>query len=273
MLRVGTTTDVQFEVADRVALVTISRPQSRNAIARTTIVELANVLEQVALEDVSAVVLTGAGDRAFVSGGDLKDLAEITAPHAAEEMARSMRAVLDRVAALPVPVIAALNGHAIGGGAEVAVAADIRVASDDGRIGFTQSTLGIMPAWGGVERLTELVGRSRALLLLCAGQTVSAQQAFELGLVDVVVDRPGFQECWRSVAAGIATLSPAAAHSIKALVSTVRPATHPATEEAAVRAFAELWVAPDHWRLVEAAESRRRDETSRPGPTLSTTSR
>jgi enoyl-CoA hydratase/carnithine racemase len=255
---VSTREDVRLEVADGVGVVTIARPHARNAIALATIRELDEALAEVAAADVSAVVLTGEGDRAFVSGGDLKDFGRLRALSEAEEMAASMRRVLDRVATLPVPVVAALNGHALGGGAEVAVAADVRIAAADVRIGFNQSTLGIMPAWGGVERLTELVGRSRALLLLTSGRTVDAVRAERIGLVDEVVERAGFEEGWRSLAAAVASTPPQVVRAIKRLVAEVRPAVHPATAAEAVSAFAELWVAPDHWRLAEEADARRR---------------
>ena len=112
-----------------------------------------------------ALVIKGAGDKAFVSGGDLKELSALRTEEDAAAMARRMRSICDQLADFPAPVVAALNGHAFGGGAEVAVAADIRVAADDIKIAFNQVQLEIMPAWGGAERLAALVGKSRALLL------------------------------------------------------------------------------------------------------------
>ena len=117
-----------------------------------------------------ALVIKGAGDRAFVSGGDLKELSALRTEEDAAAMAKRMRSICDQLAAFPAPVIAVLNGHAFGGGAEVAVAADIRVAADDIKIAFNQVTLEIMPAWGGAERLAALVGKSRALLLAGSGR-------------------------------------------------------------------------------------------------------
>src|SRR5262245_62201623 len=111
-------------------------------------------------------------------------------------MARSVRRLLDRVASFPVPVIAAVNGHALGGGAEVAIAADIRIAADDVKIGFNQVTLGIMPAWGGAERLAHAIGRSRALLAIATGELYDAASAQRLGLVDIVVPRASFEQEW-----------------------------------------------------------------------------
>src|SRR4029077_20460381 len=109
------------------------------------------------------LVIRGAGDRAFCAGGDLKELEHMRSEADAAAMAHQMRATLDRIPQLPIPVIAGLNGDALGGGAELALACDFRIAASHARIGFAQITLGLMPAWGASERLASLVGRSRAL--------------------------------------------------------------------------------------------------------------
>jgi len=166
--------DVTLDVTDGVAVLTIDRPQVRNAIGLNTMQELDTALTDAETANPAVLVVRGAGERAFVSGGDLKELSAIRDEAGAVEMATRMRRFLDRMASFPAPVIAALNGHALGGGAEVAVAADIRIAADDIRIGFTQAVLAIMPAWGGAERLAELVGRGRAMLLVGSGKTLTA---------------------------------------------------------------------------------------------------
>ncbi|MFZ3394128.1 enoyl-CoA hydratase/isomerase family protein, partial [Rhodococcus sp. 7Tela_A2] len=186
---------VDLELEDGLAIVTIDRPHARNAIAPETMDQLEKVLDAAA--GARALVIRGAGDKAFVSGGDLKELAKLRTHEEAAEMARQMRAICDRIAEFPAPVVAALNGHALGGGAEVAVAADIRVAADDIRIGFNQSTLAIMPAWGGAERLASLVGRGRALMLAGSGTILRAEEAERVGLVDRVLPRETFDEGWR----------------------------------------------------------------------------
>jgi enoyl-CoA hydratase len=238
---------VQLDIARRYAVITIARPHVRNAIALQTISELDEALDSVEASDASVLVLTGAGDRAFISGGDLKDLDRVRTHEEAAAMAMRMRDVLDRLATLPVPVIAAMNGHAFGGGAEVAVAADIRIAADDVMVGFTQMTLGIMPAWGGAERLADLVGRGRAMLLLTSGCVVTAQEAQDIGLVEKVVPRASFERGWRSLASSISAAPTEATRAIKSLLTQVRPPIHPTTREEAVRCFAELWIAPEHW--------------------------
>jgi enoyl-CoA hydratase len=142
---------VDLEFDDGLAVVTIDRPHARNAISLETMDQLEKALD--GADGAKALVLTGAGDRAFVSGGDLKELSALRTELEASSMAFRMRTICDRIARFPGPTIAALNGHALGGGAEFAVAADIRLAADDVKIGFNQVTLAIMPAWGGAERL------------------------------------------------------------------------------------------------------------------------
>ena len=148
-------------------MLTIDRPHARNAIALDTMEQLEKAIDAAA--GARALVIKGAGERAFVSGGDLKELSALRTEEDAAAMAKRMRSICDQLAAFPAPVIAALNGHAFGGGAEVAVAADIRVAADDIKIAFNQVALEIMPAWGGAERLAALVGKSKALLLAGSG--------------------------------------------------------------------------------------------------------
>jgi enoyl-CoA hydratase len=249
--------EVQLDVADGIALLTIDRPHARNAIGLRTMVELDETLTRAETSDATVLVIRGAGDRAFVSGGDLKELSAIRDEAGAVAMATQMRRFLDRIAAFPVPVIAALNGHSLGGGAEVAVAADMRIAADDVRIGFTQARLGIMPAWGGAERLAELVGRSRAMLLIGSGMTLTAEAAERVGLVDLVVPRDGFDAGWQEIAAGFASLPPNAARSIKHVVAAAKPSIHPTLEAEAVQRFAQLWAADDHWIAAERADNER----------------
>ncbi len=159
---------VDLEVDDGLAVLTIDRPHARNAIALDTMEQLEKALDAAA--GARTLVIKGAGDRAFVSGGDLKELSALRTVEDASAMAKRMRSICDQLAGFPAPVIAALNGHAFGGGAEVAVAADIRVAADDIKIAFNQVELEIMPAWGGAERLAALVGKSKALLLAGTGR-------------------------------------------------------------------------------------------------------
>jgi enoyl-CoA hydratase len=235
---------VDLELADGLAIITIDRPHARNAISLETMDQLEKALDGAA--GASALALTGAGDRAFVSGGDLKELSALRTELEASSMAFRMRSICDRIAGFPTPTIAALNGHALGGGAEFAVAADIRLAADDVKIGFNQVTLEIMPAWGGAERLVALVGYSKALLLAGTGSVLDAAEAERIGLVDKVLPRASFDQGWRAIAKSLAT-QPAA--EIKRIMKGV-------TTTEAVAAFARLWVANEHWAAAEKVMKR-----------------
>jgi enoyl-CoA hydratase/carnithine racemase len=241
--------DVTLELQGGVAILTVDRPAVRNAIGLATMDALEQALD--AASDADVLVIRGSGDRVFISGGDLKQLATIRTHEGAVAMAVRMRRLCDRIATFPAPVIAALNGHALGGGAEVAVAADIRVAAGDIQIGFTQATLAIMPAWGGAERLAALVGRSEALLLTTTGDRLDTAEAHRIGLIDRVYPREAFEDSWRALARRIAS-SPA--RPIKSVIAQAAPYHHPAHEQSAAAAFATLWTSDAHWAAVEAAK-------------------
>jgi enoyl-CoA hydratase/carnithine racemase len=211
---------------------------------------------------VRVAVIRGRG-RAFTAGMDVNVLAGLDVA-GAKALITALHEAIHAVHAAPFPVIAALNGHALGGGAEVAVAADIRVAADDIKIGFTQVRLAIMPAWGGAERLADLVGRNKALLLIGTGQTLDASDAERIGLLDVVAPRAGFEEAWRSLASQLAALGPDATRSIKATIAAARPHHHPSLEADAVRAFAKLWVSEAHWNAAARLDGKQRQGSQVP---------
>ena len=244
---------VDLEFDDGLAVLTIDRPHARNAISLDTMQQLENALD--AATGARTLVIRGAGDRAFVSGGDLKELSALRTEEDAAAMAKRMRSICDQLAGFPAPVIAALNGHAFGGGAEVAVAADIRVAADDIKIAFNQVDLEIMPAWGGAERLAALVGKGRALLLAGTGTALNAGEAERIGLVDLVFPRATFDEGWRSIARSLARHP---ATEIKRVISGVSP-------DEAIASFARLWVADAHWRAAERVMNRNASPQSAAG--------
>jgi enoyl-CoA hydratase/carnithine racemase len=241
-----------------VAVITIDRPEARNAIGFATVDELGAALDEVFGSDAAVLVLRGGGDRAFVSGGDLKELAAVRTHDEAVEMASRVRRLLDRVATSPIPVIAALNGHALGGGAEVAIAADVRIAADDVKIGFNQVALGIMPAWGGAERLVQVIGHGRALVAIATGELYDAPTARDVGLVDVVVPRAAFDDTWQGVARRMADTAPGTTRAVKSVIDAALPSSHPHLEQHATDVFARLWTADAHWAAAEALEEKRR---------------
>jgi enoyl-CoA hydratase/carnithine racemase len=240
------------------ARVTIDRPEARNALNLEAMGALDAALAKAAGWDVHVLFIRGGGDRAFVSGGDLKELESVREERFALDMAHRMRATLDRIPALPFPVVAVINGHAIGGGAEVAIACDYRLAADDVRIGFTQATLGLMPAWGGIERLVQAVGRGRALHLLTTGRTIDAQEALRIGLFEEVVPRPQLDERAKELAAELSAVPRGALAGIKRAAEAALPYARPELAERATADFARAWTDPAHWEALERAQARRR---------------
>ena len=175
-----------LDVRDRIATLTINRPDKLNALNDATISEIgASVDELMRNREVGGVVLTGAG-RAFVAGADIAVLAA-QGPVDARERARQGQEVFRRIEMAPKPVIAAVNGFALGGGCELAMACHVRVASEAAQFGQPEVKLGITPGFGGTQRLPRLVGRGRALQLLLTGERIDAREAFRIGLVNAVV--------------------------------------------------------------------------------------
>jgi enoyl-CoA hydratase/carnithine racemase len=249
--------DLTLEVRRGVATLSINRPKSRNALALQTMAELDHALDTVQAGRARVLVIRGAGTKAFCAGGDLKELEQIRSVTEAAAMARRMRATLDRLPQLSIPVIAGVNGDALGGGAELAVACDFRIAASHARIGFAQVTLGIMPAWGSNERLTELVGRGRALHLLLGGHAITATDALGVGLFEVVVPSDSFDARLAEIARSIAASPPATITGIKRSVDAVRPHRHQDLAPGAIEAFANTWAHPAHWKALATMEKRR----------------
>jgi len=176
-----------YEKKGPIAYVTLNRPKVLNALNQATWDDLRTAFED-ARDDaaVRGVILTGAGDKAFIAGADISELAHVTAVEA-QESSSFGQAVLDLIENLGKPVIAAVNGFALGGGCETAMACTIRVASENARLGQPEVKLGLIPGSGGTQRLPRLVGKGRALQLILSGETISAQEAYRIGLVNEVV--------------------------------------------------------------------------------------
>ncbi|HUG39015.1 MAG TPA: enoyl-CoA hydratase-related protein [Longimicrobiales bacterium] len=205
------------ERADGIATITINRPDKRNALNATVRRELVAACD--ALEDdadVRVVVLTGAGDRAFVAGADIGEFAERSAIE--QRTAMEGRRVFEVVASFPKPVIAALNGYALGGGCELALACDLRLAVRSARLGQPEVNLGLLPGGGGTQRLPRLVGHGTALRLILTGELIDAEEAYRIGLVDEVVEDGRLAERTRTLAAAMARNSPVALRLIKQAV-------------------------------------------------------
>ncbi len=209
--------NVLSELHGRVALVTINRPDKRNALDGPTRARLLDILDELqANPEVRVVVLTGAGDKAFIAGADISEFEGRSPMDQFRVM--SGRTVFDAVEAFPKPVIAALNGFTLGGGCELAMACDIRLAADSAKLGQPEVNLGIIPGGGGTQRLPRLVGTGAAYKLLYTGDLIGADEALRIGLVDEVVPAAGLRARALALAESVAQKSPVALQLIKEAV-------------------------------------------------------
>jgi 3-hydroxypropionyl-coenzyme A dehydratase len=178
---------IQLEPQADIAIIKINRPEALNALNTDVILELSRTIDIIGVDDgIKAVIITGVGERSFCAGADISYMVTIT-PIMAEKYASAAQDVLNKIEKLEKPVIAAINGFALGGGCELAMVCDIRIASSNAKIGQPEVTIGIPPGWGGTQRLLRIVGPSKAKELIFTGKTLSAEEAEQIGLVNKVV--------------------------------------------------------------------------------------
>lgn len=202
-----------------VATITINRPEALNAFSKEVVEEILNALDDIRTDEtVRVAVLTGAGEKAFSAGADIKAMVGMTALKARELslMGEKLCSALEN---LEKPVIAAINGYALGGGLEVAMACDLRVASETARMGQTEINIGLIPGWGGTQRLTRLIGKTKAKELVFTGKMIDAKTAEQLGIVNLVASADKFRESVREFAQELASKAPVAVKVSKALIN------------------------------------------------------
>lgn len=236
---------IDFEQQDGVATVRLNRPEKLNSLTSEMILSLSDLFRGFASDSsLRAVILTGTGEKAFCVGTDIGELAERDEAEA-QNISRRGQTLCDLIEQCPVPVIAALNGMAVGGGCEVALACHIRLAAANVRFSLPETRLAIMPGYGGTQRMPREVGRSRALEIMLGGREVSAADAERLGLINRIVDAADLLTEAQSLAQDIAGLAPLA---IRACLESVRVGLElPLEEGLAVetRLFAELFATAD----------------------------
>jgi len=208
-----------YEKSDGVATITLNRPEALNAFSNDVVEEILRALEDVKSDqNVRVVVLTGAGEKAFSAGADIKSMVGMTALKARELslMGESLCLALEN---LEKPVIAAINGYALGGGLEVAMSCDFRIASENARVGQTEVNVGLIPGWGGTQRLTRLVGMTKSKELIFTGKIVDARTAEQLGILNMVTPADKLKETVRQFAQELASKPPVALRVAKALIN------------------------------------------------------
>lgn len=200
-----------WEVEGRIALVQFNRPKVLNALNPAVLTELDDVCARVESDDnIGALILTGAGDKAFVAGADIKYLSTLD-PNGGRDFCRFGQKVCNRLAQMPKPTIAAVNGFALGGGCEVAMACQMRIASENAKFGQPEVKLGVIPGYAGTQRLPRLIGLGRALELLLTGNIIDAAEAYRIGLVNRVTPPGELIPTARKIAQDILKVSPIAA--------------------------------------------------------------
>lgn len=193
-----------LDIHDAAALLTINRPKSMNALNTEVLNELHQAAEAVEADDaIRVLILTGAGEKAFVAGADITELAGMN-PLQGKQFVANGHKTMSRLQSLPIPVIAAVNGFALGGGLELALACDFIYAADTAKFGLPEITLGLIPGFGGTQRLARLIGKNRAKELIFTGALISAQEAMNMGFVNKVVPAAELMETVRKTASVIA---------------------------------------------------------------------
>ena len=212
--------NLRYDVSDRVAWILVDRSDKLNALNRATVIEIgAAAARAIADPGVGVLVVSGAGDKAFVAGADIVEMAGLDA-RAAQEFSRTLAAELGRLESSPKPVIAAVNGFALGGGCELALACHVRIASDGASFGQPEVNLGLIPGAGGTQRLQRLVGRGKALDLILTGDRIDAAEALRIGLVERVVPAAGLRTEVAAYAAKLLGKSPVAlARALEAVLA------------------------------------------------------
>ncbi len=200
-------TNILCDVSEGVATVTINRPEKLNALNSATVEELDLCFADLGADTaVKVIILTGAGEKAFVAGADIGEMADLNAS-AAERFAARGQSVMNRIERLGKPVIAAVNGFALGGGCELAMACSFRYASDNAKLGLPETGLGLIPGFGGTQRLPRLVGQGRALEMILLGNMITAVDAMAIGLVNTVFPQAEFEDAVKIVARALAEKS------------------------------------------------------------------
>lgn len=256
------TEELLVERRDSVLTLTINRPAQRNALSLALLDELGATLRSQADDTgLHCAVITAAGDRAFAAGGDLKELDSVRSEDEALALSRRGRRALDAVRDFPLPVVGALNGLALGGGAELAMACDLRVAVPGAEIGFLQAQLNVTTAWGGAIDLLASVGAARTLELLLSARRIPAAEALELGLVNrVCAPEQPLADGLADYLAPWLSRSPGVLRGFKALSRARRAGLHAQLRDTEAAGFVATWVDEAHWDAVAAAARARTRE-------------
>jgi enoyl-CoA hydratase len=250
--------DILAHTSDGVLEVVINRPEKRNPLSLGVLKRLEEIFSSAASDiTLRLATITGMGEKAFASGGDLSELMDVRSPEAARGLSEHGKAALNAVRRFSVPVVACLNGVALGGGAELAVACDLRFAASHATIGFIHSRLAIAPSWGGSIDLVRLLGYATGLRLMANGDVLDAEAALKIGLIDGIASKDQtLEQGFKDFTAVMRSQPPQVMRAIKAASKEERLMNRAACEEIETEHFVKVWTHDDHWAAVAAAAKR-----------------
>lgn len=209
---------ITYEVEGQVGIITINRPKALNALNSAVLDELDATIDGVDLDAVRCLILTGAGEKSFVAGADIAEMSTLTKEEG-EAFGKKGNDIFRKIETLPIPVIAAVNGFALGGGCEISMSCDIRICSDNAVFGQPEVGLGITPGFGGTQRLARLVGPGMAKQMIYTARNIKADEAYRIGLVNAVYPQEELMPAAKKMAAGIAKNAPIAVRNCKKAIN------------------------------------------------------
>ncbi|MTG97508.1 enoyl-CoA hydratase-related protein [Myroides albus] len=252
--------NILIEKENKIAIITINRPKSLNALNKPTIEELHSALKALELEkEVRVIILTGSGEKAFVAGADIKEFSDFNMSEGSQLAAKGQELLFDFIQNLNKPVIAAINGFALGGGLELAMASHFRIASTNAKMGLPEVTLGLIPGYGGTQRLPQLIGKGRAMEMIMTAEMITADKALTYGLVNHVVDQTELLDFTKNIANKIANNSATAiGRAIKSINANYRDGINGFHEE--IKNFGECFETEDFTEGTTAFIEKRKAE-------------
>lgn len=250
--------NIDISIEDKIAILTINRPESLNALNRQTLQEMSEALSQAEKNKaVRVIIITGSGEKSFVAGADIKEFADYGTPEGTKMSREGQATVFDKIENLKKPVIAAINGFALGGGLELTLACHIRYASENAKLGLPEVTLGLIPGYGGTQRLPKLVGKGMANEIIFSAKMVTAQKAKEIGLVNEVFPLAELMEKTKDLACTIAKNSPSA---ISEAIAAINASETEHGFENEMHAFGKLFESEDKKEGIAAFLAKRKPD-------------
>jgi enoyl-CoA hydratase len=252
--------NISLSVEEGIAILKVNRPKVLNALNRATLLEIQRALKELEKDPgVRVLIITGEGEKAFVAGADISEMAPMN-PKEALEFSKLGHETLSLLEEFPSPVIAAVNGYALGGGLELVLACDIILASENARLGLPEVTLGICPGFGGTQRLPRLIGKARAKELIFTGEMIDAKKAYEYGIVNKVVPQDKLLDEAKEIARKIAKNGPLAVRTAKRLVEMGLETSLRNGETMEMEAWANLFATEDQKEGMRAFLEKRKPE-------------